>query len=360
MEHNKTYICFFNSHKPWGGGEKWHSEIASYLFSKNHNVIVCGNPHGALLQSIDSTIPQYTITLRNLSFLNPFKYVACYRMFKKYRVKTVILCLPIDVKVAGIAAKLAGVQNIVYRRGCAIPIKNSFTNRFLFSHIITHFIANSEATKQSITAYNSNLFPLNKITVLYNGIPQCNIDKKYETTNKSITIGTAGRLEPQKNMNAVLTIAKEVLKYTTNFVIRIAGDGSLYQTLKQAIQDKRLQSHIELVGFQNNINDFYATLDIFILTSHGEGFGYVMAEAMRYSIPVIAYNVSSSQELITDNYNGFLIPKDNTIQFAQKIVYLIENEQERQKMGANAREFVQSHFDAQNIFEKTEAFITQL
>jgi len=85
-----------------------------------------------------------------------------------------------------------------------------------------------------------------------------------------------------------------------------------------------------------------------------------MAEAMRYSIPVIAYNVSSSQELITDNYNGFLIPKDDTIQFAQKIVYLIENEQERQKMGANAREFVQSHFDAQNIFEKTEAFITQL
>lgn len=53
-----------------------------------------------------------------------------------------------DIKTAGPAAKLAGVARIIYRRGSAIPIKNSLLNRFLFKRVLTDIIANSEATKK--------------------------------------------------------------------------------------------------------------------------------------------------------------------------------------------------------------------
>lgn len=361
MNHTNTHICLFNSHKEWGGGEKWHSETATLLFSKKHNVVVCGNAKGKLLTQLSPEIPTQNISLSNLSFLNPFKYVACYRIFKKHQVKTVILCLPIDVKVAGIAAKCAGVKNIVYRRGCAIPIKNKATNRFLFSRIITHIIANSQATKESILACNPQLFPRDKITVLYNGIQITDKTSNTELlqTNQ-ITIGTAGRLEPQKNMHAILSIAELLQKRTLNFTIKIAGEGSLFNDLQKQIDEKSLESHIQLVGFQKNMNQFYESIDIFILTSHGEGFGYVFAEAMLHNLPLVAYNVSSSQELITENYNGFLIPKDNIDAFADKLALLIENSTIRTTMGTNAGAFVRKHFDANIINIQTEAYIVQL
>src|SRR5690606_34927610 len=122
----------------WGGGEKWHSDAILYLQDKKYSVFFCGQKRSAIVKKLTYKVPIFTIHISNLSFLNPYKYLNLIRLFKKYRTHTVILCLPIDVKVAGVAAKLAGVQNIIYRRGSAIPVKNSWYNRFLFSKIITH------------------------------------------------------------------------------------------------------------------------------------------------------------------------------------------------------------------------------
>lgn len=361
MNSHNSHICFFNSHKEWGGGEKWHRDIVTFLFSKNHRVILCVNPRGKLFQHVSADIPKHSISLSNLSFLNPFAFITCYRMFKKYNVQTVILCLPIDVKVAGIAAKLAGVKNIVYRRGCAIPIKNKASNRFLFSQIITHVIANSQATKESVLACNPQLFPHDKITVLYNGIaiPQESAPR-VANEHATVVIGTAGRLEPQKNMKDIVRIAHALASKTSNFCITIAGDGSQYQEIENYIAQLGVQNFVKLVGFQDNMSSFYDSLDMFILTSHGEGFGYVFAEAMAHNLPLVAYDVSSSQELIQDSYNGFLVPKDSIETFVSKILYLIEHPEQRIAMGNNSAAYVRKHFDENNTNLKIEAYITQL
>ncbi len=361
MNKETKHICFFNSHKKWGGGEKWHMETVLHLHSKNHPVIVCGSSKGEFLKRIPQSIPRMKITFSNVSFLNPFNYIRCYRFFKKQHIKTIILCLPIDVKIAGVAAKLAGIKNIVYRRGCAIPIKNTVSNRFLFSHIITHIIANSHATKESILAHNPDLFPRKKITVLYNGIHIHDVpDKTGDLNKKTIIIGTAGRLEPQKNMLAIISIAKIIRLHTSNFIIRIAGDGSQYSQLKKEITINNLEKNIQLLGFQKDMNRFYQSLDMFILTSHGEGFGYVLAEAMMHKIPIIAYDNGSSKELIKENSTGFLIPEHAIEQFAQKIEKLIKNPTLRIKMGENARTYVTNNFDAEITYAQTETFIVNL
>lgn len=361
MKKENPYICFFNSHKVWGGGEKWHADTANFLHGNNHKVIVCGNIKGALLTRISSSIIRIGVTLSNLSFLNPLAYIKTYRILKKYPINTIILCLPIDVKVAGVAAKLAGVSNIVYRRGCAIPIKNSLVNRFLFSKIITHIIANSEATKESILANNPNLIPREKITVLYNGIEIIpRISKQIKSSDSPFIIGTAGRLEPQKNMLAVIEIAKELRKQYSNFVITLAGEGALRSQLEAEIEQNGLQNHIQLSGFLTNMHDFYSSLDVFILTSHGEGFGYVLAEAMMYEVPLIAYEVSSSNELIKNAYNGYLVPKDDIKEFVQKIILCMQQVNLTKILGLNARLFVEEHFDAAKMNAKSEAFILHL
>ncbi len=75
-----------------------------------------------------------------------------------------------DMKIASIAGKMAGVPKIIYRRGSAIPIRNSPINRYLFRRVITKIMANSKETKRTILANNQSLVPDDKIRVIYNGV----------------------------------------------------------------------------------------------------------------------------------------------------------------------------------------------
>ena len=156
-----------------------HSDTILYLQDKKYSVFFCGQKRSAIVKKLTYKVPIFTINISNLSFLNPYTYLHLIRLFKKYRTHTVILCLPIDVKVAGVAAKLAGVRNIIYRRGSAIPVKNSWYNRFLFSKIITHVIANSHATAHTILAKNPKLFPKQNIHVLYMALTFRHYNKKH-------------------------------------------------------------------------------------------------------------------------------------------------------------------------------------
>jgi len=208
----KQKICLFNSSKTWGGGEKWHYDTAMYLASKGHEVFFFTNKKSELLERIkDKNFKYYKIGLNNLSFLNIFKYLYIKKILKKENPNTVIVCLPIDMKVAVFAAKLANIKRIIYRRGCAIPIRNSLYNRYLFRYVLTNVIANSKATKESILENNQRLFPENKIKVLYNGI---NISSKLSDTvmnlrdGDEIILGNAGRIVEHKKLELLIELAK--------------------------------------------------------------------------------------------------------------------------------------------------------
>jgi len=358
MAKKENHICFFNSHEEWGGGEKWHSETAFHLYKKKQAVVLIAHKHGRLIKKMQYSMPVMSVLLSNLSFLNPIAYIRLIRIFKQYNVKTIVLCLPIDVKVAGLAAKIAGVKNIIYRRGSAIPIKNSVYNRFLFSRVITNVIANSEATKNTILQNNEKLISRDKITVLYNGIDIPPIPLKVE--NEKIIIAAAGRLEPQKNFLQLVDIAKKLKENNCDFEIQIAGKGSEKELLKDKIKEYSLKKHIKLVGFQSDLGDFLKQADIFVLTSHWEGFGFVLAEAMVQTLPIVAYNVSSNPELVENNVNGFLVEYNNELEFSQKLVELINNKELRISMGEKGREIVEHKFSAQKSHAKVEEFLLQL
>ncbi len=78
--------------------------------------------------------------------------------------------LSADMKVAGMAAKLAGVKRIIYRHGSAIPTRNSLINRFLFRKVFDKVLANSFETKRTILANNASLIDPSKIRVIYNAL----------------------------------------------------------------------------------------------------------------------------------------------------------------------------------------------
>lgn len=346
---NTKTICLFNTTKNWGGGEKWHSDTALFLSKKNYRIIVFTHKNSELYNNLKNQqgISLFTVKIKSISFLNPIKIIQLKKKFKILKIDIIIMNLPSDAKAAGWAAKKAGIKHIVYRRGSAIPIKNSIINRYLFKSIITNIIANSEETKRTILQNNQNLFNKKLIKVLYNGI---NINKFEFISNfnlikkNKITIGNAGRLDKQKAQKYLIDLAVILKHKNIDFEIKIAGKGKLEHDLKAYAIQKKVDKNIEFVGFYNNMNKFYHQIDVFVLTSLWEGFGYVLAEAAACGKPIIAFNLSSNPELIIHNKTGFLVKPFNVNKIAEYIINIKNDKELRQQLSKNSRKMIEDKF----------------
>ncbi len=355
-------ICFFNTTKAWGGGEKWHFDVATRLAEDGEKVMVCVNKQSALKQRFEEAgITPYIIASSNLSFLNIFKMLRLRHFFKKHQVKTLVMNLPADLKLAGLAARMAGVQRIIYRRGSAIPIRNTWLNRFLFKKVITEVLANSQETKRTILSGNTDLIDPVKIKVTYNGLKLTLSDNQLnqkKAENDPVVIGNLGRLEKQKAQDLLIKLGKMLLDGGYNFKILIGGDGRLRDELSRKIEAANLHDQVQLFGYVNDVADFMQKIDIFILTSHWEGFGYVLAEAMAYQKPVLAFNHSSNPELAENQKTGFLVEPGNMDELFQKTTLLLKDKNLRLAMGKAGREKVESEFDFEQTYRKVKAFLT--
>ncbi len=336
-------ICFFNSTKAWGGGEKWHFDIAARLHAKYGNIFVVAGKGSELGKRLATTnIPHFLLAIGNLSFLNPFKIIQLTRLFIKERPDILILNLPADLKAAGVAARLSGVKRIIYRRGSAIPLRNTLLNRFLFKYIIDEIIANSKETARTILSENHQLFPVEKIHVIYNGVDWEKFAPLSQTClsqshRDRIVLGNAGRLEPQKGQGLLIQVAKRLKDKGYNFEIQIAGEGKLKAQLIQQAEEEGVADCLRFLGFVENMPQFLNSIDIFLLPSHWEGFGYVIAEAMYCQKPVIAFNVSSNPEIVTEGETGFLVEYGDFEAFVSKTELLMLDAGLRQEIGLNAR-----------------------
>ncbi|MDR0746625.1 MAG: glycosyltransferase [Helicobacteraceae bacterium] len=348
-------ICFFNMALAWGGGERWHLDAAISAKKEGHTAYVAAHKKGVLLlRAKESGIETAPFAIGNYSFLNPFKLLEVARFFRGFDV--VVLNFSKDLKIAALAAKVAsrsgGKIRVVYRRGLAAALKNSFYNRLIFSRFLDGVIVNSLATKASLLKNNKTLFPNDRIKLIYNGIDTAKFTPAAQKrTGGEIVVGTLGRCVYQKGHDLFLRIAAVLKRRGVQCRFRLGGSGELLHSLKRQAKSLGIADMVEFVGFVDEPSAFMRDLDIFALTSRWEGFGFVTAEALSCQVPVVAFNVSSTPEIVSNGENGFLIdlPEggfDAALEsFADKIELLIADTLLRTKMGENGRLRVCERFD---------------
>ena len=365
MNTEMTRLCFFNTTRFWGGGEKWHFETADYLASRGHRVFFIAHPGSELRRRLaQKPIKVVPVAVSNLSFLNPLKLKKLVNVFRSEKIQTVIFNSSSDVKLGAPAARLAGVQALVYRRGLARPVKNSLFNRFLYARLITHFLTNSEATAQEFFQHLDVRRASLKIRTIYNGVDVLGLripcaDAPQSARGRKLVIGTAGRLEEQKGHKHILAAAYLIKKQHLDFKLLIAGDGSQRRHLEHQIQRLGLTDVVYLLGFVSDIQSFMRQLDIFVFPSLWEGFGYAIAEAMAAGRPVIAFDVSSNHELIEHGDTGFLVPALDIDAFAERIIQLAGDGELRAGMGLKGQARVCEMFDQAAQLNKLEAFLCE-
>jgi len=105
-------------------------------------------------------------------------------------------------------------------------------------------------------------------------------------------------------------IAKNLVKKYKNVIFIYIGDGPCKVKIQNQIEKDNVD-RILLLGFKKNVDNWLRIMDIFLMTSLHEALPYSIIEALAHSLPIVATNVTGINELVIDNYNGFLFNNSN-------------------------------------------------
>lgn len=222
-------------------------------------------------------------------------------------------------------------------------------NKYRFVNQYDAFVVLTDEDRQQWSGYTNIL----KIPNLLSIQPK----EKNAESKKVISVG---RLTLQKGFTYLIEAWTEVHQYHPDWQLVIYGEGEDEVKLKEILNQKELDNSISIHPPVADIEEAYAKSSLFALTSLYEGFGLVFAEAMACGLPCVAFDCQSGPSEIIDNgEDGFLIEVKNTTEFAQKILYLIENESVRHSMGMKAKTNIQ-RFQPENVMPKWVELFEQI
>jgi len=206
-------------------------------------------------------------------------------------------------------------------------------------------------------------FPASRISVIGNGRNleplrsqvqdfKANSAKK---DGKSIVIGTASVIRPRKRIEDFIETIEELLNSGCNVKGVIAGGGKFadekyFAYLQSLVKEKALNSSITFLGNVENVSEFYGSIDIFLSTSELETFGMSVLEAMACGLPVVTYEGGSVKEVLDDPQYTTQTGDKKDLFLKTKI--LVQNEKERELLGAKNRQRAFSTFDGQIIADR--------
>src|SRR5258706_15327952 len=143
-------------------------------------------------------------------------------------------------------------------------------------------------------------------------------------------------------------LLKSLAQVKAPFECLILGEGSHRAYCERLSAELGLQDRVKFGGYvpRQQLKDFYLDSSAFLVSSvWPEPFGLVGPEAMRYGLPVVAFDAGGIREWLTDGENGFLVPRMDTRRFAISIDELLSDKQLARKMGLRGMERVNEIYD---------------
>lgn len=147
-------------------------------------------------------------------------------------------------------------------------------------------------------------------------------------SNKPLTIIYVGYLRYAKGIDTLIEVIKRLEERHFNYHFHIVGDGDMYSTLQQLIDDSKLDDHIYLHGHIDNRDKLLSLLrssDLFFFPSLSEGSPRVVIEAMSQGCPVLSTPVGSLPGCFEADKDILFFPFKNATIATNKILEISED-----------------------------------
>jgi glycosyltransferase involved in cell wall biosynthesis len=161
-------------------------------------------------------------------------------------------------------------------------------------------------------------------------------------------VAQASWMIPEKGITDLIEAARIVIDRIPQAHFVLAGEGKHRPEYMAMARDLGMESHFTWTGLVHNpvAEGLYAASDVVCQVSRWEeAFGWVIAEAMAASRPLVATRVGGIPELVADGESGFLVPPRAPAEIARRLVQLLEDSALRARMGAVGRLAAERKFD---------------
>jgi glycosyltransferase involved in cell wall biosynthesis len=173
-------------------------------------------------------------------------------------------------------------------------------------------------------------------------------------------IGNVAALTDHKDHATLLRAARLVLDRAPHARFVVVGEGELRPRLLALHGELGLGESCLLPGFRDDLDRLLPAFSIFCLSSHMEGLGTSLLDAMAFARPVVATRAGGIPEAVEDGVTGRLVPPRDPSALAAALLELLGDEARRDAMGRAGRRRFEERFTAERMVEATLAVYAEL
>ncbi len=273
-----------------------------------------------------------------------------------------------------VAARRMGIRTV-----SSLYVLSSFgwkrkTLEWISLRALRHFdcvTAQCEATRKDICAGGVNP---QKVKVLHSGYeaaekaPAVSERLKQRATHgvepNHILMVNVARLYPEKAQATLLREFRSIHDTYPDARLWILGRGPLEEDLHALCTDLGLDTVVRFIGYVPNFCELTQLADIQLHPSHTEGIPMAILSGMSVGLPIVASAVGGIDEVIEHGERGMLVPAADAPNFSDAfrgaVTTMIENAEERQRLGGNARQFIENEYSLENAAHTLERMYRDL
>jgi L-malate glycosyltransferase len=359
-------ILHLSSARSLGGGERHLADLACALRERGHEVYAALPRRSPLRNELDALPLANIFTLRLRNSLDLASALELARRLREHKIEIVHAHVARDYPLAALAVRRCPQAKLIITRHVLFRLNRLHAITF---RQVRRVIAVSHAVERTLIA--QKIFPARKVAVIPNGIDFRRFDatlqgfdpeafrRRMNIPQGSALVGTVGEIKLQKGHEDFLRTAAIIAREKGDAHFIIAGrdntrTGEHRAALERIITKLGLTKRVHFTGWLDNVAPLMAALDVYVSASHTESFGLAIVEAMASGLPVVATATEGAREIIDNAETGMIVPVCNPVALASSVLHLLEDEDERGRLGRIAREQSRSRFSLDRMVDATE------
>lgn len=337
--------------------------------------ILCDyDPH--LEQEMPEGVRYIPVSMRRgIDWSGPGIMLKMLKVFKREKFDMVQYCTPNASMYASTAARIAKIPVRLYCQWGMVYVSMKGLKRRIFKQIEKFTCRNSTWVEPDSFgnlefAHQEGLYSEEKGSVVWNGSTGGIDLVRYDVTKKAawreeirakhgvpqdaFVYGFVGRITGDKGINELYMAFRQLLKERPDAYLMMIGGAENEKTIREDLsQWANDEPHVVFCGSTNEIEKYFAALDVHVLPSYREGFGSVIIEAEAMEVPVIVTAIPGPLEAMHPGKTGLTVQKQDVETLLEAMVKLYDNDQLCKSLGKAGRQYVAERFEQQAFYMRT-------
>lgn len=243
----------------------------------------------------------------------------------------------------------------------------------LFLRFAQKVVAVSQGAANRVYPFRREL----PVEVVYNGVEfENNINSRefsrselFQTdgiNHEASMILSAGLVCERKGQEFIPKIASKLNKQGQTFIPAqfvcigdLLAQPDYVKKVHNLIVSERVQEQVHMLGFRTPSNTYFSAADVFLHTAYKDPNPRVILEAMAAGLPVIAFDIDGVNELVVDEFSGYLIPLGDIEMLATKLRMLLKDGHLRNTLGRQGRKLVKEKFTSELTAKKIFSLVDE-